>query len=415
MNRAELERLDRPTLIAQAEAVGVTRANILTRPELMDELLVRTAKKDDLPRARGLFGRARDLVARVIEKGLHLPDAAERLRQVSVTATQIAARVAPAVVPTVTLAEIYAAQGHRTRAIDTLRRVLELEPDHVAAQALLTKLETAPVTVPPAVPPPPPEEEDELDAVSSPAADAPESHPSSGPASDVATLPRGQTSTAGLPPRDAQGGRPRATTDRGEPLGFLDDEPLPIRYDVDECVAIAVDPVTLYVYWEVREATLEHVRRLRPDGTLTLRLLVITPSWEGPRSAIRDFDVDSAIANRVVRDLPAGAVVRAAVGWRTGDVFLPVAHAPALETPAGSASPVAAESFVRWTPRGLTPVTRLDPDYASIGRALGQLAPRREATYDRSAPPVGSSELSAGFSPTAEPGPGNAPSSEAYL
>src|ERR1700735_2958062 len=108
MDRAELERLDRTPLIARAEGRGVTRANILTRPELMDELLVRSARKDDrdLPRKRGFFGRARDLVARVIEKGLHLPDAAERLRQVSVTASQLAARVAPAV-PTVTLAEIY--------------------------------------------------------------------------------------------------------------------------------------------------------------------------------------------------------------------------------------------------------------------------------------------------------------------
>src|SRR5580698_3693007 len=129
MDRADLERLDRPTLITKAEELGVSRANILTRPELVDELLVRTARADDkeLPRARGFFGRARDLVARVIEKGLHLPDAAERLRSVSVTASQIAARLVPTVVPTVTLAEIYAAQGHRPRAIETLRRVLEIE------------------------------------------------------------------------------------------------------------------------------------------------------------------------------------------------------------------------------------------------------------------------------------------------
>src|ERR1700722_6435538 len=101
MDRAELERLDRTTLITQAEALGVARANILTRPELMDELLVRTAKKDDrdLPRARGFFGRARDLVARVIEKGLHLPDAAQRLRSVSLAASEIAARLPPPVGP----------------------------------------------------------------------------------------------------------------------------------------------------------------------------------------------------------------------------------------------------------------------------------------------------------------------------
>ena len=43
MNRAELDRLDRDTLIARAEAAGVARARILTRPELVDELLLRSS------------------------------------------------------------------------------------------------------------------------------------------------------------------------------------------------------------------------------------------------------------------------------------------------------------------------------------------------------------------------------------
>ena len=394
MDRSELEHLDRNTLITRAEGLGVMRANILTRPELMDELLVRTARRDDggLPKARGFFGRARDLVARVIEKGLHLPDAAERLRQVSAVAGQIAARVVPAVVPTVTLAEIYAAQGHRARAIETLKRVLELEPDHAAARALVTKLETTPGTIPP----PPPVVEDEPEP--------PKYHP---PPSFLASPP------ASPPPSPRV--EPRRHDDRGEPMGFLDDEPLPARYDVDECVAIAIDPVTLYVYWEVREETLGHVRRTRPDGTLTLRLLIITPSWDGPRSVTRDFDVDGVFADRVVRDLPAGSVVRAAIGWRTGEVFLPIAHAPALETPPGAPCPVLAEAFVRWTPRGLTKVTPRDMDYASIGRALGRLQPRRDgaAGYARMKT-LGSSDVSAGLAPSREAVPAGG-SSEAMI
>ena len=43
MNRVELERLDRDALITRAEEAGVTRARILTRPELVDELLLRSA------------------------------------------------------------------------------------------------------------------------------------------------------------------------------------------------------------------------------------------------------------------------------------------------------------------------------------------------------------------------------------
>jgi len=399
MDRAELERLDRTALIAEAEARGVTRANILTRPELVDELLVRYAKKGDkdLPRARGFFGRARDLVARVIEKGLHLPDAAERLRQVSVAATQIAARVAPAVVPTVTLAEIYAAQGHRSRAIETLRRVLELEPDHTAAQSLLATLESAPVTIPPAVPPPPPEEEDEEEKEDdAPAPPEPEARPSGSQREAPSSWARARAG-GNAPP---------------EPTSFLDDDPLPIRYDVDECVAISVDPVSLYVYWEVREQTLAHTARLHPGGRLCLRLVVVIPSWDGPSSVTRDFDVDSPFANRVVRDLPAGAVVRAAIGWREGESFLPLAHAPAIETPDGVPYPVAAESFVRWTPRGLAPVRADDLDYPSIARALGPLARARAPEaggYALSTAPLGSSDLSAGFTaPSRVAGSGSA-------
>ncbi len=418
MDRAELEQLDRATLIARAGELGVARANILTRPELVDELLVRTARKGnrDLPRARGFFGRARNLVARVIEKGLHLPDAADRLRQVSVSATRIAARVAPAVVPTVTLAEIYAAQGHRPRAMEILRRLLELEPDHAAARALLANLETAPAAAP-AVVPPPPEDDDEDETIIVAAANDPTGEarrpdiPQRG-ASVQRPDPSGMSS-------GAQAERPAGEHDK--PSRFLDDAPLPGRYDVDECVAIAVNPVTLYVYWEVRDATFGHLRRIRPEGALSLRLLIITPSWDGPRSATRDFDVASAIANRTVRDLPAGAIVRAAIGWRTGGIFLPVAHSPALETPPGKPCPVVAESFVRWTPQGVQPVTPHDGDFASIGHALEHLAPFREVVIRaacegetsgaRAETPLGPTEVSAGFGSTAGRPPGTAPSS----
>ena len=64
-----------------------------------------------LPAVRDLS----NLVAKVIEKGLHLPDAAERLRLVTVAAGQVAARVAPAVVPTVTLADHEAEVAKNTK------------------------------------------------------------------------------------------------------------------------------------------------------------------------------------------------------------------------------------------------------------------------------------------------------------
>ncbi len=360
MERDELETLERHVLIARAEAAGVPRANILTRPELIDELLVRTAKKAaDLPRARGFFGRARDLVARVIERGLHLPDAAERLKNVTATATQLAAQLVPAVVPTVTLAEIYAAQGHRARAIETLGRVLALEPGHASARALLAKLEASPGPLP------------------------------REPAEDEAPT-QVRRATLGAATPAPSGGAP-------EPQGFLDDEPLPARYDVDECVSIAVDPSTVYVYWEVREATFEHFARVHAGGTLTLRLLLISPAWDGPRTLTRDLDLDAHGGDRVVRDLPPGAVVRAAIGWRTDARFVAIAHAPALETPSGVVASLRADAFVRWTPTGLAPITARDPDYRAIGRALEQLARTGDVPHERRA--AGASDLSVSLSP----------------
>lgn len=161
-DRAELEGLDRESLVARAQDAGIRRARILTRPELIDELLRSDpgADEKELKKSRGFFGRARDLVARVVERGLHLPDAADRIRTLGTLPPSVP-RTEPQAVPTVTLAEIYAAQGHPKRAIATLKLVLDREPDHAAAKNLLAKLEDAAYVAPP--PPLPPEPEVEPD------------------------------------------------------------------------------------------------------------------------------------------------------------------------------------------------------------------------------------------------------------
>ena len=87
--------------------------------------------------ARGLLGVARDLVARVVERGLHLSDAAELLRSLR---SQPAWNPAPPPIATVTLAEIYATQGHKARALAVLDTVLHNEPDHAIARQLRDKV-----------------------------------------------------------------------------------------------------------------------------------------------------------------------------------------------------------------------------------------------------------------------------------
>ncbi len=348
MTRAELERLDRDNLISRAEDAGVTRARILTRPELVDELLLRsTVDPAARQKARGFFGVARDLLARVVERGLNLPDAASRIRTLG--GPLPTRRSAPAALPTVTLAEIYATQGHRDRAIETLEGVLAREADHAAARTLLAQLRDDRYPVPePRLPP----EADEPPPVEPPDSDDDE---------------EGVRLTVPVPP--------------AEPSHMLDDAPLPPHYDVDECVAIPVDPRTLYVYWEARASTLEEVRASHPGGALSLRLVVVVPTWDGPESSTRDFDVTLPLGDYFARDLPPGAVVRVALGWKSRDGFAPIAHSPALETPADGPSPLVADSLVRWTPRGAVPIQPGDRDAAVIERALGLV--RRDETLAR--------------------------------
>ncbi len=160
---------------------------------------------------------------------------------------------------------------------------------------------------------------------------------------------------------------------------MLDDALLPPHYDVDECVALPVDPTTLFVYWEVRERSWEHLQAQRAGGGVVLRVLVIQPAWDGPRTETRDYPVGARTGDWFVRDLPAGCVVRAAIGWKENVAFLPVAHSPALETPPGFPSPVLAESFVRWTPRGAFRVPSDDVLGTQVAHAVDAYNHRLEA------------------------------------
>ena len=375
MQRQHLQKLSREELVREAERAGVPRPRVLTQAELIDEILKRTATSDrDRARARGWLGRARDLLATVVEKGLHLPDAAAAIRS-----GPKGWPPPPPPLPTVTLAEIYAAQGHLERAVAVLDEVLRREPDHEEARELrdrfvaqLARAErgaaeakpeateeparseekgeappeeaphaapagdereesprprAAPASVPPTMPAAETRDLEEPTEVEEPAqAGAPageeatsdeeaaaEAERIAGPTS-VATTSR---SPSGWPPaRPAGAGveilapvnvtpivaeappaepiAPRgaapeeealADTAPAEPTGAeaapeepaaLAEEPaeaaapeipaLPARYDVDEVVAIAVDPSTFYVYWEVRATTFAHMAAEAPGG-----------------------------------------------------------------------------------------------------------------------------------------------------
>ncbi len=88
----------------------------------------------------GFFGKARTLLTRVVEKGLHLPNAAKGL----LAAPPPPEREVGAPVPTVTLAQLFHRQGHDSKALALLELVLEDDPSNREARALRATLRGEP-------------------------------------------------------------------------------------------------------------------------------------------------------------------------------------------------------------------------------------------------------------------------------
>ncbi|WP_433929205.1 DUF4912 domain-containing protein [Sorangium cellulosum] len=429
MERRELDGLTREELIARAEGLGVPRPRVLTKAELVDEILARAAQSEpERARVRGFLGRARDLLSRVVERGLHMPETARALR--GEPPPEQWPPPPPPPLPTTTLAEIYAAQGHTARAIAVLDEILARAPQHEAARQLRARLiekaqheqeegtgaaatkdeeeadeeeaaeeeaaeeeadeeeaaeeeaahaedagaEDAGVADEAVAAPEPPgvagaaaEDAEAAEAEATKGA-APEAAGAAGaeapgsvalieaPAADdqagqpeavseapaVAQVP----SPRDLPPAEVPAQAPPVAEDSraGAALSLAavaQDEraEMPARYDVDEIVGLAVDPETLYLYWEVRPRTLARARARRPDGQLVIRVVAVLPSWERPVVEQRDLAIDALFGDMFVRDIPAGAHLRMCTGWLAGDAFEP--FAVGLEVAAPRALPVA--------------------------------------------------------------------------
>ena len=395
MERQDLERMTREQLIAQAERLGIPRPRVLTQPELVDEIIGRTTKGErERAKARGWLGRARDLLATVVEKGLHLPEAARALRQEDKSWP-----APPPPLPTVTLAEIYAAQGHFERAIAVLDEVLAREADHREARAMRERfVEQAHRSrsragrdreTPPAVPAvkesaPPVKEASRGKAPAAKAsAESPKMETKPAPALAKAAVARAQPEIADThhevadtqpqgtaPPPMIAGFLPAAeseveipSTERAQVLPVklaakadaLEEPPLPQRYEVDEVVAIAVDPRTIYLYWEVRPTTLAHARASRPDGALCVRLASVTASWEGPVVDTRDLHVDALYGDRFVRDVQPGSNVRVSVGWKSAGGFEPFAVGAEVMAPRMVPVESVSQEVARWEAEPVAP------------------------------------------------------------
>jgi hypothetical protein len=291
-----LDTLSRDELIAEALRLGVKRPELLTRFELRDEI-IRLSEPDvgQRKRARGWFGVARDLVASVVEQGLNLPDAAEVIRGGYVPSGKPAPPVA-----TVTLAEIYASQGHLEKALLLLDEVLRSEPEHAVAAATRARLQ---------------KERDEQRMVargSVPVAPAPEpAEPEDEPATEdeESALDSGVVSVAPAEPAVSIGTQPAA------PLP----EPPPPR---DLLVVVRLASGRACASWEITEETLVS---LRDEGRGEPRLFVVQvrPSWDGPVQSARCLPIAEPVGQAWLDVEPQG-ILRASLGWERDERFFPL-------------------------------------------------------------------------------------------
>jgi hypothetical protein len=341
MERRELEGKSRDELMRIAEARGVARARSLTIPELIDGIVSAAAS----PRQKGWLGKARDLLTSVIDRGLAAPaDPARSPRRKS---------SAPPPLPTVTLAEIYAAQGHLERALTTLDEVLAREPSHAEAAKLHERyteqlrktkpsippqvIEARPVTLIPPAPAAP--RIDPIDPVA-PAVAAPSAPP------DPPAAPFDEATPAEVAEVEPEGG-----------------------FEVDEIVALAVDPTTVYLYWEIKPGTLAAARAVNEDGALVVRVLGVTPTSQGPSTEVRDTRVDALSGELFVRGLPPATEIRVSVGYKSGHSFEPFAVGIDLVTPRAAPAAEVGTRVRKYSDAGLEPMSA-EPRHLQRGIAF---------------------------------------------
>ena len=370
--RSDLDALNRDGLIERARRVGVSRPEVMTRVEMIDEIIRR--QETDVAarrRARGWLGVARDLVASLIEQGLNMPDAAELVRQ-GVTPTRVQHQPP---VATVTLAEIYAAQGHLQRALGLLDQVLETEPDHAAARSLRDRLTVARPVAVRATEPEQPEDAPLAPEVEAPLAQlAPESSADAAPAPPlpapvevspvppppvaapaVAAPPVAAPAVAALPvaapvvaapPVAAPPAPPppvAAPAVAAPPVAPAPPFAAPPRED--QLFAIPNAGGGVWLHWELSERT----RARAPQHGWVVRLCALWPRVSGARRAAHDVVVGNPSGSLLVPGFGSGAVVRAALGQPREQEFVPHLVAAVLDADgvAFAAAEVDAQAMAR--------------------------------------------------------------------
>jgi hypothetical protein len=352
-----LDQLSRDELVSRARALGARRPEVMTRVELRDEI-VRLSEPDPVARrrSRGWLGVARDLVASVVDAGLKMPEAAAAIRGDARPAEET---TGPPPVATLTLAEIYLAQGHSERALATLEEVLASEPEHAAALALRDRIANERVGTSGRRRPAP---SSEPGAVDEPLP-APAPFVASGQPSFVASVPSPEATrspeVAGMPPSveaaaelswDAETvvAPPPAPPGEGSAISETSPDSLPIPTlqappAGDDAFGAAVlgapAPARPECALLERGGTLEGLYSLPPGANgVVLRVTWFVPSHEGPSLGTVDLPLDPVSMRVSLPRVEATAHVRAALGTHVAGTFRPLAVACVYRAQAGALS-----------------------------------------------------------------------------
>lgn len=155
---------------------------------------------------------------------------------------------------------------------------------------------------------------------------------------------------------------------------------------MDELVALATDPRTVYVYWELRPLFYARARAADPAGRLVLRVLTVVAGTQGGEATSRDVLVDQLVGDRFVRNLTPGSEVRMCLGWAGAGGFSPLVVATELTMPRDYRAELPATVW-------LDPAT-LAQD-STLVRGFGRSSARSYSAYARAADSSQSAALSA--------------------
>jgi hypothetical protein len=366
----ELDTLSREDLILRARARGIERPEQMTRVELRDEIVRRS--EPDLERqrrSRGWLGVARDLLASVVESGLNLPDAAAAIRGDSKSEHDFQG---PPPVATVTLAEIYATQGHYEQALRMLDEVIEREPEHATARAVRdriaqerdlgpgrrrkvveTKAEPIVTPQPPpvventpdrspaevAAPPPVPEEKTAPEAAAAPApetaaAPAPETAatpaPEAAPAPEVAPAPVPEAASAPAP--EAAPAPQAEAAPNVEAAPAVEESAAAEQETHEAAIPEAAPPDAGLVVLRTHDRAFVYWRVPAVSESLRLRSIAVRPTLEGAVIDEQDYAPPLPVGGVWLPRVTPGTEVRAALGDVTPDGFSPLAVARVIAT-----------------------------------------------------------------------------------